>query len=92
MIFKHTFELAMVGAYDAEAEFVVGGSKVCPFGCCVDFAQELEGAGRGAVDDVNVVDLGATQNEGKPNMPGGSLAGTENGDFVDVLSPIEDKG
>lgn len=92
MLFKHTIEFAMIGAYDAEAEFFVGGSKVCPFGCCVDFAQELEGAGRGAVDDVNVMNLGATQKEGKPDVPGGLLAGTKNSDSVDVLSPIENKG
>lgn len=38
------------------------------------------------------MDLGTTENKGKPNMPGGLLAGTENSDSVDVLSPIEDKG
>lgn len=92
MLFEDTIKFAMVGAYDAEAEFVVGGPNVAPFGCCVDFAQQLEGAGRGAVDDVNVMDLGATENEGKPNVPSCLLAGTENSDSVDVLSPIEDKG
>lgn len=92
MLFEHTIEFAMVGAYDAEAEFVVGGPKVCPFGRCVDFAQELEGSGRGAVDNVNVMYLGATENKRKTNVPGGLLAGTEDSDSVDVLSPVEDKG
>lgn len=91
MLFKHTVVFAMVGAYDAEAKFVIGGPKVCPFGCCVDFAHEVECAGRGAIEDVNVMDLGATENEGKPNMPGSLFSGTENSDSVDVLSPIEDK-
>lgn len=45
VLFEHTIVFAMIGAYDAEAEFFIGGPKVCPFRCCVDFAHELECAG-----------------------------------------------
>lgn len=91
MVFEHAVILAVLGAQDAEAEFLVGGPKVGPFGTCVDFVHQSEGAGRGSVDDVDMMDFGTTQEESKTDVPCSLSARAKDGDFVNVLSTTEDE-
>ncbi len=56
----------------------------------MDFAHEFEGARRGAIDNVNVMDIGAAKYEGEANVPGSMLAGAKDGDSVDVLTAVKD--
>ena len=54
--------------------------------------HELFGTGKGAVDDVDVVDCGPTQHESEAYVPFRLQACTEDGDGVDVGADVEDHG
>ena len=57
MVFEHTVIFAILGAQDAEAEFLVRDPEVRPFGSCVNFVHQIEGARRGPVYDVDMMDF-----------------------------------
>ena len=64
VVLEQAVVFAVVGADDAEGQFFVRFAEVGPVVGGVDFLHEGLGAREGAVDDVDVVDLGATQEEG----------------------------
>ena len=51
---------AVLGGDDAECQLRIRVAEIFPFGRAVEFVHELFGAGKGAVDDVDVVDCGST--------------------------------
>lgn len=92
MVFEHAVVFAVLGAQDAEAEFFVGGPEVGPLGSGVNFVHQIEGARRGPIYDVDMMDLGATEDEREADVPRSLLARAKHGDFVHVLSATEDEG
>ena len=54
--------------------------------------HELFGTGKGAVDDVDVVDCGPTEHESEADVPFRLQACTKHGDGVDVGADVEDDG
>lgn len=57
MLFEHAVIFAILGAQDAEADFLVRDPKIRPFGSCVKFVHQTEGACRRPVYDVNMMDF-----------------------------------
>lgn len=92
VLFDEAVVLAVFVAHDAEAEFLVRVPEVLPFGGCVDGFHQLAGALEAAVDDVDVVDIPAAEEEGEADVPEGLEAGAENADGVDGGAAGEDCG
>ena len=80
MLFQQALVFAVFGAYDAECEFRVGLAESRPRRGSIEFLHEIFSAREGAVDDVDMVNLGAAEEERKSDVPGGLGAGTEDGD------------
>lgn len=53
--------------------------------------HQIEGAGRGPVYDVDVMDFGTTQDESEADVPCSLSTCAEDGNFVHVFSAIEDE-
>lgn len=61
--------LAVLGGDDTERQFRIRVAEIFPFGRAVEFVHELFGTGKGAVDDVDVVDRGPTEHESEAYVP-----------------------
>ena len=92
VLLQQPLVFAVLGGDDAEGQFRVRVAEIFPFGRGVEFVHELFGAGKGAVDDVDVVDRGPTQHESEADVPFRLQARTEHGDGVDVGADVEDYG
>ncbi len=88
--FQHARVFAVIGAHDAEVEFLVRLSEMRPAVGGVYFRHEGAGAREGPVDDVDVVDVRAAQEQGEPDVPEGLQAGAEDGDRVHGAAAGED--
>lgn len=69
VFFQQTDVFAVFVADDAEVEFVVCVAQAFPFFGGVDVGHELARAFKVAVDDVDVVDIAAAQDEGEADVP-----------------------
>lgn len=54
--------------------------------------HEFFGPGKGAVDDIDMMDCGPTQHESEPYVPFRLQACAEDGDGVDIGADVEDEG
>lgn len=92
MFLEQAVELAVLGADDAECEFLVGGAQVLPFFARVDGLHKGLGTGEGSVDDVDVVDLFTAQKEGEADVPESLQPGAEDEEGVDGAALREEDG
>lgn len=90
VVFEEASVFAVLVAHDAEVEFRVAGAEGVPGRGGVDLFHEAAGALEVAVDDVDVVDFVAAEEEGQTDVPKGLEAGAENADGVDVCAAGED--
>ncbi len=80
MFFKQALVFSVFGAYDAECELGVGLAESLPGGGGVKILHEIFGTREGAIDDVDVVNFGAAEEERKSDVPGCLGAGAEDSD------------
>lgn len=92
VLFQQTLVFAVVRADNAKGELRIRVAQRLPLGKSVKFVHEGLGAGEGAVDDVDVVNFGTTEEESEANMPRCLLSCAEDGDGVDVGALAEDHG
>ena len=92
MFLKMDIPILKPSAQNAELEFGVFFPDGFPFGQGIVVIHELLGAGEGAVDDVDVVDLASLEEEGEADVPEGLAARAEDGDGVDFFALGEDDG
>ena len=84
--------LAVLFAEKGEAELGIRCAEMCPFIVGVDLLHEGLGTGEGAVDNVYMVDLGASQDEGKPDVPVSLGTGAKDGDGMNGGAFHEEDG
>ena len=92
VVFEEAGVFAVLVAHDAEVEFGVAVTEGVPGGRSVDLFHEGAGALEVAVNDVDVVDFVAAEEEGEADVPEGLEAGAEDADGVDVGAAGEDEG
>lgn len=80
MLFQQALVFAVFSAYDTECEFGIGIAESLPGRGGVELMHEILGAREGAVDDVNMMNFGASKEERKSDMPGCLGAGAEDSD------------
>lgn len=89
ILFQQALVFAVFGADDTEGEFGDRLAEGFPVRGGVEVVHEGSGAGEGAVDDVDVVDVVAAEHEGEADVPFCLFAGAEDGDGVDVCAAVE---
>lgn len=87
-LFQQPLVFAEVAAQDAE--FRVGAQLIMVDG--IEFLHQTPRTCEGAVDDVDVLDVVAAQQERDPDVPEGLFPRAEDGEGVDVRASVQDDG